>query len=90
MLIDGSESDDDLIEVGNDTLEVESVQPVQQHSAVENSENYELPEISEEPGGADIQPRSYFKTYHVISGTFKTHDTAILEMAIEHMTNKQA
>ena len=87
VLIDGSESDDGLIEVGND-----SVEPVQQHNAVENSEpiDIELPEVSEQPQEADIQPRSYFKSYNVIPGTFKTHDTAILEMAIEHMTNKQA
>ena len=39
-----------------------------------------------EPHGSN---RRYFKTYCVIQGGQKTHDTAILETALEHMTSYQ-
>ena len=33
--------------------------------------------------------RPYFKGYRLIPGSQKTHDTAILEMSLDYMTNRQ-
>ena len=41
-------------------------------------------------GAIEPRPRTqYFKTYSLIPNTNKTHDTAILEAVIEHMTAHQ-
>lgn len=38
---------------------------------------------------ANSSRRPYFKGYRLIPGIQKTHDTAILEMALDYMTNRQ-
>ena len=44
---------------------------------------------TDKSGEVDVQRRRYFKSYSIIPGTSKSHDTAILEMTLEHMTNNQ-
>ena len=62
---------------------------------VSNTPNTASPQASAALNSRNVQSvingdiRRYFKTYHIIWGTSKSHDTAILETVVDYMTNNQ-
>ena len=62
---------------------------------VSDSPNTAIPQASAALNSRNVQSvingdiRRYFKTYQLIWGTSKSHDTAILEAVLDYMTNDQ-